>query len=94
MHSVTTKTNTGNLVQYYTIIPKTKALRFILNRVDDETGVSGTGHIADGVQFENMKCSLCWRVEYSSIAVYDNIEILMKIHGHNGKTVLEWIDNA
>ncbi len=68
--------------------------RFVLNRIEDETGISGTGHIADGVQFDNLKCVLCWRTAISSVAVYDSIEILEDIHGHNGKTVVEWIDTS
>lgn len=68
--------------------------RFVLHRIEDETGVSGTGHVADGVQFQNLKCVLCWKTTFSSIAVYDNIETLMKIHGHDGKTVLKWIDHG
>jgi hypothetical protein len=66
--------------------------RFRLNRLQDETKISGTGHVADGVQFRNGKCVLCWNTDYSSVAVYDDVVTLMKIHGHDGKTVLEWID--
>ncbi len=66
--------------------------RFVLNRIEDETGVSGIGYVADGIQFRNLKCVLCWRTEPSSIAVYDDIGTLMKIHGHDEKTVLEWVD--
>lgn len=66
--------------------------RFVLIRLEDETGISGTGCVADGTQFRNLKCVLCWRTAYSSVAVYDDVETLMKIHGHNGKTVLEWVD--
>lgn len=66
--------------------------RFVLNRTDDETGISGIGYVADGTQFRNLKCVLCWRTAASSIAVYDDIETLIKIHGHDGKTVVVWID--
>jgi hypothetical protein len=66
--------------------------RFALNRDEDKTGISGTGYVADGVQFRNMKCVMCWRSANSSIAVYDSIEVLTRIHGHDGKTTVEWID--
>lgn len=66
--------------------------RFVLNRIEDETGTSGTGYVADGIQFYNGKCVLCWRAADSSIAVYDDIETLKNIHGHNGKTEVKWID--
>lgn len=68
------------------------ARRFTLNRLEDETGISGTGYVADGVQFRNMKCVMCWRSAFSSVAVYDDMETLQRIHGHDGKTVVEWID--
>ena len=66
---------------------------FVLNRLEDESGVSGTGIVAEGVQFWNGKCALCWRtVPVSSIVIYDSVEGLEKIHGHNGKTLIEWME--
>ena len=64
---------------------------FILNRTEDESGVSGTGTVAEGVQFGNGKCALSWLTEHSSVALYDDIVTLEAIHGHDGKTVVEWI---
>jgi hypothetical protein len=66
--------------------------RFVLIRSEDETGVSGTGHVADGVQFGNGKCVLCWCRTPSSVDVYDDIDTLEKIHGHDGETVVKWVD--
>ena len=66
--------------------------RFVLNRTEDETGISGTGLVAEGVMFHNGKCVLCWKTTYNSIAVYDDMQILEKIHGHDGRTVVEWVD--
>lgn len=68
--------------------------RFNLVRNEDETGVSGTGIVAQGVQFDNGRCAMAWMTSVSSIAVYDSIEDLVKIHGHNGKTVIGWIDTV
>ncbi len=59
---------------------------FHLLRVDDESGVSGTGIVADGCVFENGKAVLSWRSTKTSVAVYDSLEMLMSIHGHDGKT--------
>jgi hypothetical protein len=64
---------------------------FILERDTDVSGVSGTGVIAEGIQFSTGKCALGWVTQYQSVAVYDNIETLMHIHGHDGKTRLVWI---
>lgn len=66
--------------------------RFNLFRLEDETGISGTGIVAEGVQFKTGKCALGWLTEVSSIAIYDNIGELEQIHGHEGKTIVRWID--
>lgn len=63
---------------------------FWLQRIEDESGVSGVGKVAEGVQFSNGKCVLAWLTQFQSVAVYDSIEELENIHGHNGKTVVVW----
>lgn len=60
---------------------------FVLQRDEDETGISGTGVVADGVVFNsNGKVALSWNTEHTSVAVYDDIETVEAIHGHDGKT--------
>jgi hypothetical protein len=59
---------------------------FELHRAEDKSGVSGTGIVAEGVVFWNGKCALAWKTKYTSVAIYDDIETLEKIHGHDGKT--------
>ena len=69
--------------------------RFKMYRYDDVTGMSGVGVIAYGVQFTNPeKVALQWAVEGkpSSVAVWDSIEDVLAIHGHDGRTDIEWID--
>jgi hypothetical protein len=66
--------------------------RFILYRREDETGISGTGIVAEGVQFSTNKCVIAWLSETPSVEVYDTLEEMLHIHGHNGKTVVKWID--
>lgn len=61
---------------------------FWLKRIEDSTGVSGIGVVAEGVQFSNGKCAISWLTNLSSIAIYDNIETLEKIHGHGGSTLV------
>lgn len=63
---------------------------FRMFRIEDESGVSGTGYVAQGIEFDNGKCAIAWLTNVSSVALYDNIEDLVKIHGHDGKTVIEW----
>lgn len=66
--------------------------RFELWRAVDVSGVSGTGRIAHGVEFGNGQCVMYWLTETTSIAIYENAERLITIHGHNGATKLRWID--
>ena len=63
---------------------------FVLRRVVDESGISGTGDVAEGIEFSNGKCALCWLTRYRSVAVYDSIRELEAIHGHDGKTQVVW----
>lgn len=67
---------------------------FWLNRVEDETGVSGTGRVACGVEFPNGKVAVSWLTKVTSVAVYDDIEAVVAIHGHGGKTVVEWTEGS
>ena len=59
---------------------------FELRRDVDETGVSGTGTVAQGVIFDNGQCALTWLTKHTSCAVYPGIEAVVAIHGHDGKT--------
>lgn len=66
--------------------------KFNLKRIEDESGVSGTGYVAQGVVFDDGTCALRWLTKYASTAIYNNIEILEHIHGHNGKTEIEFLE--
>ncbi len=68
--------------------------KFFLNRTADVCGVSGTGNVAEGVQFSSGKCVIAWISETPSVEVYDNIDEVLRIHGHEGKTIVNWIDKA
>ena len=69
-----------------------KMRRFHLMRVKDISGVSGTGHVAEGVQFHDGQAVISWFGQFHSIAVYPSIETLIAIHGHDGATLVEWLD--
>ena len=60
--------------------------QFWLKRIKDISGISGTGIVAEGVVFENGKCAMNWLTPTSSVGLYDNMEILEKIHSHEGHT--------
>lgn len=54
--------------------------------------MSGTGFVAEGVELGNKMCVLSWLTRHTSVAIYPCVEEMMTVHGHGGKTVLEWID--
>jgi len=86
--------HTGKNLQDYEVRPLAAThRRFELHRREDETGISGTGHIADGVEFEDGTCALRWRTEHRSTAIYPSFKDLLAIHGHDGKTKAVWIDS-
>lgn len=66
--------------------------RFRLVRCADVSGVSGTGHIADGCAFSDGTCALRWRSRYKSTAIYASLDDLVTVHGHEGTTAVEWLD--
>jgi hypothetical protein len=59
---------------------------FELHRDEDETGVSGTGVIAWGVEFPDGTVALRWATEERSTSVWASIRGMESVHGHNGKT--------
>jgi hypothetical protein len=67
--------------------------RFTLIRDIDETGVSGTGVIVEGIEFTDGTVALRWLTGATSTAVYDSIAAVETIHGHGGKTRIVWIDD-
>lgn len=63
---------------------------FHLERNEDETGISGVGIIAEGAQFADGRCVMCWLTVVASMGFYHSVEDIIAIHGHGGKTVLIW----
>lgn len=66
--------------------------RFKLIRHEDISGISGIGHIADGVCWPDGSCTIRWRGKYPSVVYWQSIEEAEQIHGHNGCTTIEWVD--
>lgn len=64
---------------------------FRLYRIIDETGVSGTGIVAEGVEFHDLTVAMRWTAAYRSTCLYDRIEDVEKIHGHNGSTRIDFL---
>ena len=63
---------------------------FFLQRDEDVTGVSGTGVVAEGVQFTDGKVAIRWFGVHCSTVVWDSIEDAIAIHGHHGSTRVVW----
>lgn len=62
---------------------------FTLQRNIDISGVSGTGTVAEGVEFSDGTVALRWIVgEHRSTVVWPNIDAVIAVHGHGGSTKL------
>lgn len=63
---------------------------FELHRDEDETGVSGVGIVAEGVEFSDGEVAMRWIVgEHRSTVVWSQgVDAVEAIHGHNGRTRL------
>jgi len=59
---------------------------FHLLRLEDESGVSGTGWVAEGAVFSNGWVALTWLGETPSLNFYPSLEAVEAIHGHAGAT--------
>jgi len=64
---------------------------FTLRRDEDPTGVSGTGVVAEGIEFQDGTVALRWCVgDYRSTVIWPSIEAVEVIHGHDGRTQVVW----
>ena len=66
--------------------------RFVLIRVEDLTGVSGTGEVAEGTVFSSGLAVIHWVREPYAMGVYQSLEDVISVHGHEGRTQLQFID--
>lgn len=66
--------------------------RFVLIRVEDITGVSGTGEVAEGTVFSSGLAVIHWLREPHAMGVYQTLEDVISVHGHEGRTQLQFID--
>ena len=57
---------------------------FHMVRKHDISGVSGTGTVLDGVEFDNGKVAVSWRAELdvpgASVGVYDSFDFFERVH--------------
>lgn len=65
---------------------------FRLKRITDVSGKSGTGYVTEGVIFTDGTVAMRWTTSVGSTCIYDSIEDVIEIHGHEGATVVEYDD--
>jgi len=75
-------------------VPALRARRFKLVRHSDVSGVSGTGVVAEGVEWSDGSVALHWGGRWPTTTVYETggVEAILAIHGHQGATEIVWDD--
>jgi hypothetical protein len=70
--------------------------RFELHRTEDVSGVSGTGVVAQGVEFDDGVCALRWLTDWPTSVVFHDrgADAVEHVHGHNGRTEVVWLDSG
>lgn len=66
--------------------------RFQLIRSEDVSGCSGTGVVAEGVEFSDGTVVIRWVIEPCGTTVRDCMAHLEHIEGHQGRTVPRFLD--
>lgn len=68
---------------------------FQVVRDEDVSGKSGTGVVAVGTQYPSGVCIMEWIADGpSSRGEYPDVAALIEIHGHEGRTRVEWLGEA
>lgn len=67
---------------------------FELVRHHDVSGQTGTGVVAEGVQFTDGTAALRWRGGHPATAVWPNVEEILAVHGHEGASEIRWLDGV
>jgi hypothetical protein len=68
--------------------------RFVFQRTTDVSGTSGTGIVAEGVQFTDGTVAVRWRSFIASHVIYPNAQAAEAIHSHGGATKMVWLDEV
>jgi len=67
--------------------------RFHFIRLEDASGVSGCGKVAEGCVFiDTGEVVVHWLGEHNCINIYHSLDDVNYIHGHNGKTQIIFDD--
>jgi len=71
-------------------IPVTR--RFVLERREDVSGMSGTGIVAIGMVYPSGIAVMEWVSLEKSMGFYHSVAQLEKVHGHEGRTIVRFLD--
>lgn len=67
-------------------------IRFILRRKEDVHDFSGPGVVVWGVEWPDGTATYRWNSAIATTVIAASVQDVMRIHGHDGATVLEWVD--
>lgn len=71
--------------------------RFVIHRDVDVSGISGTGLVAEGVEFTDGVVVVRWLTSQAAeptTVVHPDIRNVVALHGHGGSSRVEWLDAA
>jgi hypothetical protein len=66
--------------------------RFLAYRKKDISGVSGTGYVAEGIEFHDGQVVVSWFGKHHIFESPRDLKTWLKVHGHGGSTKIKWID--
>lgn len=68
--------------------------RFHFDRLEDASGVSGCGRVAEGCLFTDTgEAVVHWLGKHGSINFYHSIDDVIQVHGHEGRTQIVFDDD-
>lgn len=76
----------GRVINYVTTSDRLRKT-FYLQRNEDWSGISGTGLVAVGFEFEQITM-LHWFGKDGSTCWYESVDLVEQVHGHEGRTVI------
>jgi hypothetical protein len=68
--------------------------RFVLARHADPSGISGTGIVAEGIEWRGGTADLHWVTDHETFVHWPGgIGAILAVHGHQGSTIVRWLDD-
>lgn len=66
--------------------------RFQFVRTEDVSGISGTGVVAEGVEWTDGSVTVRWLSHTASFGIFANMKAFRAVHGHSGLGEVSWLD--